>query len=118
MECSVKKVLFIASDNNPASGAFLCMVRLCAILKKKYNIEVKVILRKQLKHEEGVKLLEKEGIPYQWISSYNWIIEDTDRVSLVKKIKIQIKKFLKPRWGQTPLNFFYYINKERIFTYV
>lgn len=90
----MKKVLFIASDNNPASGAFLCMVRLCAILKKKYNIEVKVILRKKLKHEDGMKLLEKEGIPYQWVNSYNWIIEDTDKISIITQMKIQLKKFL------------------------
>lgn len=90
----MEKVLFIASDNSPASGAFLSMVRLCAILKKKYNIEVKVILRKQLKHEDGMKLLEKEGIPYQWINSYNWIIEDTDKISIISQMKIQLKKFL------------------------
>lgn len=67
-----KRILFISSDNNKVSGAFLCLVDLCDILVNKYGLDVFVILPY---HGNGKSLLDAKNIPNYTINSFGWGIE-------------------------------------------
>lgn len=67
-----KRILFISSDNNKVSGAFLCLVDLCDILINKYGLEVFVILPY---YGNGKSLLDAKSIPNYTINSFGWGIE-------------------------------------------
>ena len=97
-----KNVLFIASDNNSTSGAFLSMVRLCTILKDKYNCNILVVLPR---NGNGISLLKNNGINSIIIKSYNWFIPYKPRT-----IKRKFKRFLCYFW--MPLT--YFLNKRAI----
>lgn len=64
------KILFVSSDNNKTSGAFLCLVELNRYLREKYHIDTLVVIPKK---GDGIQLLEKYDIPYRFIPSYSWI---------------------------------------------
>lgn len=64
------KVLFISSDNNKTSGAFLCLVELNRYILDNTDIKTLIILPK---HGDGVELLDKYNIPYRLIPSFSWI---------------------------------------------
>lgn len=64
------KILFISSDNNKTSGAFLCLVELNRYLREKYHIDTLVVIPKK---GDGIQLLRKYNIPYRFIPSYSWI---------------------------------------------
>lgn len=64
------KILFISSDNNKTSGAFLCLVELNRYLREVYHIDTLIIIPKK---GDGVQLLDKYKIPYKFIPSYSWI---------------------------------------------
>ncbi|SEA56845.1 hypothetical protein SAMN05216349_11731 [Oribacterium sp. KHPX15] len=82
------KVIFVASDNNRASGAFICMVNLVQELRNR-NLDARVILPKD---GDGTELLNKAEIPYRIIRSYSW---DTPIDSGMYYLsKIPVKKFL------------------------
>ena len=82
------KVIYVASDNNAASGAFICMVRLVHEIKNR-GVDVKVILPKE---GDGTKLLVDAGVPFVTIKSYSWDTPiDSDLYYLAK---IPVKKFL------------------------
>ena len=66
------KVLFIASDNNYTSGAFLSMIKLNQLLRSEYDIYTYVILPNE---GDGVELLENEGIPFEIVNSRNWVVD-------------------------------------------
>lgn len=72
------KVLFISSDNNSTSGAFLSMVRLNEILNHIYGVQTKIILPKK---GDGEDILIKAGIDYEYIYSYSWIIRREKNIS-------------------------------------
>ncbi len=97
-----KNILFIASDNNSTSGAFLSMVRLCTILKDKYNCNILVVLPR---NGNGVSLLDNNGIDSIIIKSYNWFIPFKPRT-----LKRKFKRFLCYFW--MPLT--YFLNKGSI----
>lgn len=84
-------VLFVASDNDKASGAFLSMVTLIEILKKKYSIDFFVILPGE---GNGIELLNDKEIPYKIINSISWVIPLSVKDSKVTKIKTIVKKIL------------------------
>lgn len=65
------RVLFIASDNNRTSGAFLSMVTLNTILREKYNVDTFVVLPNI---GNGDKLLQENKIPYALVESKDWVI--------------------------------------------
>ena len=65
------RVLFIASDNNPTSGAFISMTVLNAILRKKYGLETLVVLPRD---GSGKKLLDQHNIPSVYIPSEDWVL--------------------------------------------
>ena len=71
-EKTSKRILFISSDNNKVSGAFLCLVDLCDILINKYGLDVFVILPY---YGGGKSLLDAKGIPNYTINSFGWGIE-------------------------------------------
>ena len=61
-------LLFMASDNNSSSGAFLCMADLCVELRK-YGMSSLVILPE---YGNGEPVLEKREIEYTYIASEHW----------------------------------------------
>lgn len=86
------KVLFIASDNNAASGAFLSMVALCDHLQTEHNIQVKVILPRS---GTGEGILSDTRIDYSIIRSYDWVVG----LSESRNIKFRIKKIKEHFWN-------------------
>lgn len=81
------KVLFVASDNNHSSGAFLSMVALNRLLKERHGIETLVILPKE---GTGAPLLEENGIPYRIVESRDWVIPEQEYGTLkaaLRKLK-------------------------------
>lgn len=85
------KILFAASDNDKSSGAFLSMITLIDILRKKYSIDFFVILPGD---GDGIELLEDKKIPYKVIKSITWVIPISIRDSKSTKIKTIVKKIL------------------------
>lgn len=71
-EKTSKRILFISSDNNKVSGAFLCLVELCELLINKYGLDVHVILPY---YGNGKSLLDEKSIPNYLINSFGWGIE-------------------------------------------
>lgn len=69
------RILFMASDNNRVSGAFLCMAELCEQLREQ-GIGAGVVLPH---YGTGTSLLEEKDIPYTYIESRDWAykVEDT-----------------------------------------
>lgn len=65
------RVLFVPSDNNRTSGAFLSMVTLNCLLREKYNVDTFVVLPNP---GDGEELLIKNKIPYTVIQSYDWVL--------------------------------------------
>ena len=64
-------VLFIPSDNNRTSGAFLSMANLILNLKNKYGINELVILPNE---GNGDKILSSFGIEFILINSKDWVV--------------------------------------------
>ena len=85
------KIVFTPSDNNLA-GAFQSMVRLCTILKDKYNCDILIILRKK---GTGQQLLDESGLKYQYIPSFNWIVPNHPK-TLFRKIELVTRLLTKP----------------------
>lgn len=104
-----RRVLFIASDNDSAHGAFRSMVVLCKLLRDDYNVKPIVLLR--TKKGTGIELLESMGISYKVIKSYNWIIPIDYRWTFLNKVKWILKKVVN-LWAI--LQIVYYAKKERI----
>lgn len=77
------KVLFVASDNNPSSGAFLSMVKLTSLLQDEFGVEIKVIVPRE---GEGVKLLEEKKISYELVRSFDWVIDNNTMSSGLKSV--------------------------------
>ena len=89
-----KRILFLASDNNRTSGAFLCMAELCEMIEEQRK-------RKQTGRAEedfaalvvlpeygtGEELLIQKEIPYTYIPSRDWgyeIAKDHDWIATMK----------------------------------
>ena len=84
-------VLFVASDNNYTSGAFLSMVKLNELLRAEKGVETFVVLPNP---GDGDVLLEGKGIPYAVIPSRNWIVdigteEETRRLEQEKAAELE-----------------------------
>lgn len=84
-------ILFIASDNDRASGAFLSMVRLCSILKNTYKHNVYVLVQRP---GDGQILLEEQGIPVYYKRAYNWIARIKEFDGLKNRVERNIKRVL------------------------
>ena len=68
-------VLFIASDNNYTSGAFLSMVKLNEILNRDFAVNTFVVLPND---GDGIELLVAANISYEVVPSRNWIVDIED----------------------------------------
>lgn len=64
-------VLFMPSDNNRTSGAFLSMANLIVNLKNKYGINELVILPND---GNGDEILSSFGINFKFIESRDWVV--------------------------------------------
>ncbi|MGI6238916.1 MAG: glycosyltransferase family 4 protein, partial [Christensenellales bacterium] len=65
------RVLFVASDNTPTSGAFLSMHALIRELKEQFGVESHVILPHG---GQGGFLLDDDGIGHNTIASQDWVV--------------------------------------------
>lgn len=79
------KVIYVASDNNAASGAFICLVHLAEEMIRR-GIDAKVILPGK---GDGVRLLEEAGIPFITIKSYSWDIPIDAGLYLLSKVPVK-----------------------------
>lgn len=78
-------ILYISSDNNKSSGAFLCMVKLVTYLKSMEEIDNVIVLLP--KNGDGEYLLKQNNIPYLKIRAFSWIIPKGYSIQcLIKKI--------------------------------
>lgn len=76
------RILFMASDNNRTSGAFLCMTELCGMLSNR-DIAVLVVLPL---YGNGEEVLLQKGIPYTYIPSKDWGYKVSENRSPLKKL--------------------------------
>lgn len=67
----MKNILFVASDNAKTSGAFLCMVKLCELLRDEHNCNVIVVLPGD---GDGKELLDAAGIKNYIVKSCTWAV--------------------------------------------
>ncbi len=65
------RILFIASDNNRTSGAFISMTVLNRLLRESHRLETLVVLPKE---GNGSELLDQNRIPYVLIPSEDWVL--------------------------------------------
>lgn len=84
-------ILFIASDNDVASGAFLSMVRLCTILKYKYNHNVHVLFQEKGKVKNCWIWRE---FHIHFIRTYNWISRQKEFDTIKNKLNCICKSSL------------------------
>ena len=84
-------LLFVASDNDKTSGAFISMVTLVDILRNKYGINVFVILPHK---GDGVELLNDKKIPFKIIYSFTWVIPISVKDNKINKITRFIKRII------------------------
>ena len=80
------KILFVPSDNNATSGAFLSMVKLCSLLQNQYRHNILVLLHC---NGNGEKLLEDNNIEYVKIRSFNWFVPYKPK-QIIRKIKLAL----------------------------
>ena len=65
------RIMFVASDNNRTSGAFISMTVLARLLRERHGFDVFVIVPMD---GHGTKLLESSSIPYTMVESYDWVV--------------------------------------------
>lgn len=75
-----RDIAFMASDNNSASGAFLCLADLNRELNET-GISTVVILPG---YGDGERILKEKGIAYTYVLSEDWLIGVNDRAYLRK----------------------------------
>lgn len=76
------KIMFMASDNNRTSGAFLCMVEVCVLLKQ-YGVETLIILPC---YGTGEVLLKEAEIGFTYVLSTHWGYEITREHDFCNKV--------------------------------
>ena len=88
------KILFVSSDNNPSSGAFLSMTMLNRLLRTELGVETMVILPRE---GNGQSLLGEAGIPFALVPSRDWVVPVVDKPRLRTLVK---------RWCKRAYTFF------------
>lgn len=78
-----KKILFLASDNNRSSGAFLCLAELNERLNQDYHIETLVVLPWP---GSGEEILQEKNIKYTFIRSHDWTVEIDAPINMKTKL--------------------------------
>lgn len=90
-----RQVLFMASDNNSSSGAFLCLIDINIELKK-HGISSLVILPQ---YGDGEPLLQRNDIEYTYVRSKDWLVkngketDELDNDAAINAICSYIKEF-------------------------
>lgn len=84
-------ILFFASDNSAASGAFLSMAKLCELLERQYGHKILVILPKE---GTGETILTSYGVRYKTVRSYSWIVDSRKKRTVKEELIIAVKKLL------------------------
>lgn len=88
---SIMKVLLVSSDNSDRSGAFLSLCNLAYYLKNNEGVDCRVLLPFD---GTGTHILEKYGINYIIIRTYDWIIP-IDCGSIYSNVIMRLKKYIK-----------------------
>ena len=65
------RVMFVASDNSAASGAFRSMTTLATLLRGRHGIDAFVVLPYS---GNGTELLKENSIPHAFVNSADWTI--------------------------------------------
>lgn len=86
------KILFVASDNNAHSGAFLSMSVLGDYLQTDYSTDVEVILPRK---GTGKGVLDERSIKHSTIKSYDWVVS----MDLPRNKKFNVKKKKEHLWN-------------------
>lgn len=81
------RVLFVSSDNNKTSGAFLSMAQLCKELKDEFDVETLVVLPE---HGDGVDILREMGITSCFIRSFHWV----EKIERIKRNPLRYIKWI------------------------
>lgn len=87
----MRKVLFVASDNNMASGAFRSMAKLCELLQLNFGYTPIVVLPTD---GDGENLLDDASIRYVRIKSYDWVVPLGYEWTVINRMKRVVKKLL------------------------
>lgn len=87
----MKKVMFVASDNYFASGAFKSMVKLCQLINQSGRYRATVILPCK---GNGEQLLKDAGIQYKKIKSCSWTVPIDVQMNFFNILKITIKRLI------------------------
>ena len=78
------RIMFVASDNNRTSGAFISMVALNRILRERHGYDTFVVLPNP---GNGQELLQEAGVPFVLVESRDWVLPiDGDRDALVERL--------------------------------
>lgn len=85
------RILFAASDNTQASGAFQSMAKLCQLINENPDFHAMVVLPRK---GNGYELLEKLGIEYTYAKSYGWIVPVDVKWTTGKKLRQLVKKII------------------------
>lgn len=85
------KILFVSSDNNPSSGAFLSMVMLNRLLRDNFGVETMIVLPRE---GDGQKLLEDAHIPFTLIPSRDWVIPIPAKKRLRTILRLYAKRMV------------------------
>lgn len=118
-ETAKAKIVFMASDNNKVSGAFLCLVELCCQLIEA-GISILVVLPYQ---GSGASLLIQNKIPHTYIPASDWAYEIAKNNSVWEKIKFKYR-LLKNLYAEKKLirlfkdNAVDLIHCNTVFTYI
>lgn len=84
------RILLVASDNQPASGAFLSMSVLGRILKENYPVEPFIILPN---NGTGTAVLDEYHLVYCLVPSSDWVVPiDLERTEAVQKSILNKKR--------------------------
>ena len=84
------RVMFVASDNNRTSGAFISMTVLARLLRERHGFDVFVVIPM---NGHGTELLEAASIPYVLVESCDWVIPvGTDMSRVAPQILERIKR--------------------------
>lgn len=84
------RVMFVASDNNRTSGAFISMTVLARLLRERHGFDVFVVIPM---NGHGTELLEVASIPYVLVESCDWVVPvGTDMLRIAPQVLERIKR--------------------------
>lgn len=88
------RVMLVAADCTPASGAFRCCVGLAKTLREYNHLDAFVVIPG---HDKGEELLKEAGIPYLCVPIADWVVYCTDHPSAEAQIARFVRNVLAVR---------------------